>query len=54
LLLTSDPENEEFNLILHELYKDNLVRGYLHYEGKLSPGRYFGVTSNALKVKQFD
>lgn len=54
LLLTSEPENEDFNLILHNLYKDNLVRGYLHYEGKLSPGRYFGVASNALKVRQFD
>lgn len=40
--------------MLHELYKDNLVRGYLHYEGKLHPSRYIAVSSHAIRVKDFD
>jgi hypothetical protein len=45
-------DNTEIISTLHELYVDNLNRGYLHYEGKLSPSRYFAVVDNALKVDQ--
>ena len=45
---------EEIDYTLHELYLDNLSRGFLHYEGKISPGRYFAVLDNAIKIKQFD
>ncbi len=54
LVSAGDYGNDEVALTLHELYKDNLTRGYLHYEGKLHPSRYWAVTSNAIRVKDFD
>ncbi|MBP6810329.1 MAG: hypothetical protein KA138_02335 [Saprospiraceae bacterium] len=54
LVSAGDYGNEEIALTLHDLYKDNLTRGYLHYEGKLHPSRYWAVTSNAIRVKDFD
>lgn len=39
---------------MHELYIDNLERGYLHYEGKLSPSRFLAISQNALKIKQYE
>ncbi len=54
LLLNTNRDNDEICHILHELYLDNLERGYLHYEGKLSSGRYAAVSANALKIKQLD
>ena len=47
-------DNEEIRITLFELYKDNLIRGYLHYEGKLSPSVYLAVSVVALRVNQFD
>jgi len=40
LVLSSDSENFELENMLHDLYKDNLERGYLHNEGKLVSSRY--------------
>ncbi len=54
LVSARDYGNDEIALTLHELYKDNLTRGYLHYEGKLHPSRYWAVTSNAIRVKDFN
>ncbi len=54
LVLSADFGNVEVESTLHRLYKDNLERGYLHYEGKLLPSRYWAVSSNALNVKAFD
>jgi hypothetical protein len=54
LVLASDSENNVVETMLHELYQDNLKRGYLHYEGKLHSSRYWAVSSNALRVKDFD
>jgi hypothetical protein len=53
LILSSDLEQTEIEHTLHELYKDNLDRGYLHYEGKLHSSRYWAVSSNALRVKNY-
>jgi hypothetical protein len=54
LVLSSNSENIELEKMLHDLYKDNLERGYLHNEGKLVSSRYWAVSSNALRVKEFD
>ena len=54
LALSQDMEKFELEFILHDLYRDNLKRGYLHYEGKLHPSRYWAVSSNAVRVKEFD
>jgi hypothetical protein len=37
---------------LFELYKDNLHRGFLHYEGKLHPNTFLAVTSAAIRLHQ--
>ena len=47
-------DDEEIRITLHELYKDNLARGYLHYEGKLHPSLYLAVSMVAVRVKAFD
>jgi hypothetical protein len=54
LVLSSGYENVEVETMLHDLYKDNLQRGYLHDEGKLLPSRYWAVSSAAIRVKDFD
>ena len=54
LVFSADIEQVEIEMTLHELYKDNLVRGYLHNEGKLLPSRYWAVSSNAVRVKEFE
>jgi hypothetical protein len=54
LILAANREKEEICYTLHELYIDNLARGYLLYEGGISPGRYLAVSENALKIKQFE
>ncbi len=54
LIFNSDAQNEEINFTLHELYKDNLKRGFLHYKGKLHSGTYLAVCNNAIWVKNFD
>ena len=47
-------DSEEIRVTLYELYKDNLSRGYLHYEGKLHPSTYLAVSVAAVRVNQFD
>lgn len=47
-------DNEVVREMLHELYKDNLDRGYLHYEGKLHPSTYLAVSFAAIRVSKFE
>jgi len=47
-------DNEEIRLVLFDLYKDNLVRGYLHYEGRLHPSTILAVSLTSVRVKKFD
>ena len=54
LVLRNGQESEEINFTLYELYKDNLDRGYLHYEGKLHPSRYLAISDLAARVKQYE
>jgi hypothetical protein len=54
LAFNSDIQNQEISLILHELYKENLQKGYLHYEGKLHAGTYLAVCNNAIWVNEVD
>ncbi len=53
LALTADFEKVDLEYMLHELYRDNLERGYLHYEGKISRNRYWAVSTNATRTKDF-
>ena len=39
---------------LHLLYRDNLNRGFLHYNGKLHPSRYLAVSDNAIAIGEYD
>ncbi len=54
LTISQDYENSQMEHLLHELYIDNLQKGYLHYEGKLSRTRYWMISSNAIRVKDFE
>ncbi|MDX1912799.1 MAG: hypothetical protein SFV22_15010, partial [Saprospiraceae bacterium] len=45
------PDNEEIRRTTFDLYKDNLKRGYLHYEGMLHPNTYLAVTNAAVLTK---
>jgi len=54
LALTADFENVEMEYLLHDLYKDNLKRGFMHYEGKINRNKYWAIASNAMRVKDFD
>ena len=47
-------DNEEIRLTLFDLYKHNLERNYLLYEGKLHRSTYLAVSLSAVRVKQFD
>lgn len=54
LAIHMNPEHKELNSTLHDLYKDNLKRGYLHLDGKLHPSRYWAVATSAMRVNDFD
>lgn len=47
-------DDEAIRITLFELYKDNLIRGYLHFEGKLHASTYLAVSFAAVRVKQLD
>ena len=53
IIFKADAQNEEINHTLHDLYKDNLHRGYLHYEGRLHSGTYLAVCNNAIWLKKY-
>jgi len=54
LSIAADYEKLEMAYLLHDLYQDNLRRGYLHSEGKISRSKYMGVANNALLIGKFD
>jgi hypothetical protein len=54
LSLTADYEQAEMYNVLNKLYKDNLGRGYLHFEGKINRSRYWAVSSNAINIKDLE
>ena len=54
IIFRTNAQNEEINYTLHEIYKDNLQRGYLHYKGRLHSGTYLAVSNNAVWVKNYD
>ncbi|MEZ4892640.1 MAG: hypothetical protein R2778_06445 [Saprospiraceae bacterium] len=54
LIIFRDPERIDINNILFELYKDNLSRGILHYEGKLHPSRYLSISECAVATGNLD
>ncbi len=54
LSISADYEKIEMASMLHEIYKDNLNRGYLHSEGKISRSKYMAVANNALLIEKYD
>jgi hypothetical protein len=54
LAFNSDIQNREISLILHELYKENLQKGYLHYDGQLHAATYLAVCNNAIWVNDIE
>ena len=53
LTVWADYEQVEMEIVLHELHKDNLKRGIMHYEGKLNRSKYCIVSHTAMKVNDF-
>jgi hypothetical protein len=54
LYAQQNSNDEHIREILFELYQTNLDRGYLHFEGKLTPSTYLAVSTLAIRVKQFE
>lgn len=54
LVANSYYDNEEIRKTLFELYKDNLKRGFLHYEGGLPSNAFLAVSLVAAIVRQFE
>lgn len=54
LALSANFEDFDMALMLHNLYKDNLDRGYLHCDGTISRSKYMAVANNALFVEKYD
>ena len=53
LTVSADYEQVEMEVVLHELHKDNLYRGFMHYEGKLNRSKYWIISHTAMKVTAF-
>lgn len=49
-VLLSNRGDQAFLSILHDIQKDNLLKGYLLYEGKLAPSTYQSVAVTAIKT----
>lgn len=54
LVLERNPDNPEIYELLFNLYKDNLKRGFLHYEGKLHPSRYLAISEYAARANKHE
>jgi hypothetical protein len=50
LTVSADYEQVEMEIVLHALHKDNLERGFMHYEGKLNRSKYWIIAHTAMKV----
>ncbi|MBL7825063.1 MAG: hypothetical protein JNJ57_00420, partial [Saprospiraceae bacterium] len=42
----------EFNVILHEIHRDNLQRGYFYHEGKIPANAFLNITQHALRAQK--
>jgi hypothetical protein len=42
--------HQEFYEVLHEIHKDNLLRGYFYFQNKITSNAYFNITQIALRV----
>jgi len=54
LALNVDFERIEIDALLKEIYRDNLKRGYIHYEGKINRSKFWAISSNATRTKDFE
>lgn len=54
LALNVDFERVEIDALLKEIYRDNLKRGYIHYEGKINRSKFWAISSNATRTKDFE
>lgn len=46
--------NQELLPVLHRLQRDNLERGYLYFDGKISPSALINVIIAGIRMKNFD
>jgi hypothetical protein len=53
LTVSADYGQIEMEIVLHELHKDNLKRGFMHYEGKINRSKYWIVSHTSMKVADF-
>lgn len=51
---SANHENMEMTILLHEIHKDNLERGFMHSGGKISRSKYMAIANNALYIGKFD
>ncbi len=54
LVLLTDPDDLAISNLLYELYKDNLERGYLHFEGKIHPSIYLAISECAARANKHE
>ncbi|MEO0725994.1 MAG: hypothetical protein AAFZ63_15735 [Bacteroidota bacterium] len=53
-ILLIEDGHTAFTETLHQIQKNNLEKGYLFYQGKLSPSAYMSVTRIAIQIGQYD
>jgi hypothetical protein len=54
IILNNNQEDKEIESLLHNLDKDELNKGYLYYEGKITASKFTAITTIALRVQEFD
>ncbi|HAD14028.1 MAG TPA: hypothetical protein DCF33_16510 [Saprospirales bacterium] len=54
LAVSANYENMDMAYLLHEIHKDNLERGFMHSENKISRSKYMAIANNALFIGKFD
>lgn len=46
-----DLGNTELDMVLHEIHRDNLARGYFYHEGKIQPNAVLNIIQLAIRAK---
>jgi hypothetical protein len=49
-----DAGNTELNIVLHQLHRDNLSRGYFYHDGKITPNAVLNVTMLAIRAQNVE
>lgn len=46
-----DAGKSEFDIVLHQIHRDNLIKGYFYHEGKIHPNAVLNITQHAIRAK---